>query len=115
MPSLLDPLPDEVQQIVGIVAEAYSLNGRWPVWQYVYQQAFREHDIDADAALLNQPQWQVPQRVTRYSAIRTVPAAAGKSLPDIEARTVLTAYGLFHSSEEAGHALLKAILKAIEI
>lgn len=115
MPSLLDPLPDEVQQIVGIVAKAYSLNGRWPAWQYVSQQAFREHDIDADAALLNQPQWQVPQRVTRYSAIRTVPAAAGNSLPDIEARTVLTASGLFHSSEEAGHTLLKAILKAIEI
>jgi hypothetical protein len=115
MPSLLDPLPDEVQQIVEIVAEAYGWNGKWPVWQFVAQQAYGKFGIDADAALLNQPQWQVPQWTTGYQAVRTVPAAAGNSLPDIEARTVLTAYGLLYASQEASQLLLKAILKAIEI
>ena len=97
MPSLLDPLPDEAQQLVDLVAEAYSWTGKWPVWQYVAQQAFGKHSLDADAALRNLPQWQWLAD-TGYRAVRTVPATAGNSSPTIEARTVLTVYGLFHSS-----------------
>jgi hypothetical protein len=53
MPSLLDPLPDEGQQLIEIVARAYGWTGTWPVWQYVAQQAFGKHGIDAEAALRN--------------------------------------------------------------
>ena len=88
--------------------------GKWPVWQWVAQQAFGKYGIDAEAALRSLPQWQGPG-VTSYQAVRTVPAAAGNSSPDIEARTVLTVYGLFHASRDEEHPLLRAFRKAVEI
>lgn len=113
MPSLLDPLSDEGQQLVNLVAQAYAWVGTWPVWQYVAQQAFEKHGIDAEAALRNLPQWQ--WRTMRYQALRTVPAVAGNSSPDIEARTVLTIHGLFHAPDGAHHPLVRGFLKAIEV
>jgi hypothetical protein len=74
MTSLLDPLPDEGQQLVDLVAHAYAMTGKWPVWQFVAQQAFGKYGIDAEAALRSLPQWQGPG-VTRYQAVLTVPAA----------------------------------------
>lgn len=115
MTSLLDPLPDEGQQLVDLVAHAYAMTaGKWPVWQWVAQQAFGKYGIDAEAALRSLPQWQGPG-VTSYQAVRTVPAAAGNSSPDIEARTVLTVHGLFHASRDEEHPLLRAFRKAVEI
>jgi hypothetical protein len=114
MPSLLDPLPDEGQQLVEIIARAYSWTGTWPVWQYVAQQAFGKHGIDADAALRNLPEWQRGVG-SGYQAIRTVPGAAGNSSPDIGARTALTIHGLFHASDDPHHPLVRAFLKAIEV
>jgi hypothetical protein len=114
MPSLLDPLPDEGQQLVDLVAKAYSWNGKWPVWQYVAQQAFGKHGIDADAALRNLPQWPWLAG-SGYRAVRTVPAAAGNSSPTVEARTVLTVYGLFHSANGSDHPLVHTFLKAIDV
>lgn len=115
MTSLLDPLPDEGQQLVDLVAHAYAMTaGKWPVWQWVAQQAFGKYGIDAEAALRSLPQWEGPG-VTSYQAVRTVPAAAGNSSPDIEARTVLTVHGLFHASRDEEHPLLRAFRKAVEI
>ena len=114
MLSLLDPLPDEGQQLVELVAQAYGWTGTWPVWQYVAQQAFGKHGIDAEAALRNLPRWQW-RAGTGYQAIRTVPAVAGNSSPDSEARTVLTICGLFHAPDGAHHPLVRGFLKAIEI
>lgn len=114
MPSLLDPLPDEGQQLVDLVAHVYNMTGTWPIWQYVVQQAFGKHGIDAEAARRNLPQWP-GVGVSSYLAVRTVPAAAGMSLPDIEARTVLTVHGLFQASPDNEHPLLRAFRKAVEI
>lgn len=33
--SLVDPLPDEGQLLVDLVAQTYGWTGTWPVWQYV--------------------------------------------------------------------------------
>jgi hypothetical protein len=49
MTSLLDPLPDEGQQLVDLVAHVYAMTGKWPVWQFVAQQAFGKYGIDAEA------------------------------------------------------------------
>jgi hypothetical protein len=114
MPSLLDPLPDEGQQLVNIVAKAYSWTGKWPVWQYVAQQAYGKHGIDAGAALRNLPHWPWLTG-SGYRAVRTVPSTAGNSSPDIEARTVLTVYGLFHSPGGSDHPLVHTFLKAIDV
>lgn len=114
MTSLLDPLPDEGQQLVDLVAHAYAMTGKWPVWQFVTQQAFGKYGMDAEAALHSLPQWQGPG-VTSYQAVRTVPAAAGNSSPDIEARTVLTVHGLFHASRDEEHPLVRAFRKAVEV
>jgi hypothetical protein len=114
MPTLLDPLPDEVQQLVDLVAQAYSQYGDWPIWQFVAQQSFEKYGIDAATALRNQPQWPVPQWMSGYQAIRFMPGLAGNSSPDLEARTVLTVYGLFHWNKEADHPLARAVLRAIE-
>jgi hypothetical protein len=115
MPSLLDPLPDDGQQLVNLVAMAYSWRGKWPVWQYVAQQAFGKHGVDAEAALRNLPQWQWRNGTLEYQAIRMVPAVAGNSSPDIEARTVLTIQGLFHAPDGAEHPLVRGFLKAIQV
>jgi hypothetical protein len=115
MPSLLDPLPEEAQQLVEIVAKTYNRNKVWPIWQYVTQQAFKRHGIDAEAALRSLPQWQGPQWFSGYQSIRMVPSAAGNSSPDIKARTVLTVHGLFHASNDGDHSLIRAFLKAIEM
>ena len=80
MPSLLDPLPDEGQQLVDGVAQAYAMTGTWPVWQFVAQHAFGKHGIDAEAALRNLPRWR-GVGVSSYQAVRTVPAVAGNSSP----------------------------------
>jgi hypothetical protein len=114
MAGLLDPLPEEGQQLVDVVARSFAMTGTWPVWQFVAQQAFGKHGVDAEAALRNLPRWQGPG-VTGYQAVRTVPAAAGNSSPDIEARTVLTVHGLFHASPDDEHPLLRAFRKAVEI
>jgi hypothetical protein len=114
MTSLLDPLPDEGQQLVDLVAQAYAMAGRWPVWQYVAQHAHGKYGIDAEAALRNLPQWP-GTGVSGYQAMRTVPAAAGNSSPDIEARTVLTVHGLFHVNRDEEHPLLHAFRQAVEI
>jgi hypothetical protein len=112
VPSLLDPLPDEGQQLVDLVAYAYSWTGTWPVWQYVAQQAFGKYGIDAEAALRDLPHWQWgPGR--RYQAVRTVPAVVGNASPDLEARAVLTVYGLCHASDSAEHPLVRAFLQAV--
>jgi hypothetical protein len=113
MPSLLDPLPEDVQQVVSLIADTYGWVGDWPIWQFVAQQAFGKYGIDAAAALRNQPQWPVPERISGYQAIR-IPSLAGNSSPDLEARTVLTVYGLFHARTEADHSLARAVLKTIE-
>jgi hypothetical protein len=66
------------------------------VWQYVAQQAFGKHGIDTEAVLRDLPRW--PWGVGRgYQAVRTVPTVAGNGAPEIEARTVLTVCGLYHS------------------
>jgi hypothetical protein len=114
MPSLLDPLPDEGQKLVDLVALAYGWTGTWPFWQYVRQQASGKYGIDAEAALRNLPQWQWGVG-NGYQAVRTVPASAGNASPDIEARTVLTVYGLFHASDGAEQPLIRAFLRAIEV
>jgi hypothetical protein len=114
MPSLLDPLPDEGQLLVDLVAKAYNWTGKWPVWQYVAQQASGKHGIDADSALRNLPQWPWLAG-SGYRAVRTVPAAAGNSSPTVGARTVLTVYGLFHSANGADHPLVRTFLKAIDV
>jgi len=99
MSSLLDPLPDETQQIVDLVVQAYGQYGDWPIWQFVAQQALVKHGIDAVAALRNQPQWPVPQWIGGYHAIRFMPGLPGNSSPDLDARTVVTMYGLFHGKK----------------
>lgn len=114
MPSLLDPLPDEGQQLVDLVAHVYNMTGTWPVWQFVVQRAYRKHRIDADDALRNLPQWP-GIGVSEYRALRTVPAAAGNSSPALEARTVLTIYGLFHAHCNEEHPLVHAFRKAVEV
>jgi hypothetical protein len=114
MPSLLDPLPDETQQIVELVVQAYGQLGDWPIWQFVAQQALVKHGIDAAAAVRNQPHWPVRQWIGGYQAIRFMPGIAGNSSPDLPARTVVTVYGLFHRSKGADHPLARAVLKAIE-
>ena len=114
MPSLLDPLPVETQQIVDLVVQAYGQYGDWPIWRFVAQQALVKHGIDAVAAVRNQPEWPVPQSIGGYHAIRFMPGLAGNSSPDLEARTVVTVYGLFHRSKGADHPLARAVLAAIE-
>lgn len=112
--SLVDPLPDEGQLLVDLVAQTYGWTGVWPVWQYVAQQAFGKYGIDAEAVLRDLPQW--PWGAGRgYQAVRTVPAAAGNAAPDIEARTVLTVYGLCHAPDGADHPLVRAFLRAVEV
>jgi hypothetical protein len=114
MTSLLDPLPDEGQQLVDLVAHAYVMTGKWPVWQFIAHQAFGKHGMDAEAALRSLPQWPGPG-VTSYQAVRTAPAVAGNSSPDIEARTVLTVHGLFHASPVEEHPLVRVFRKAVEV
>jgi hypothetical protein len=115
MPSVLDPLPEEGQQLVNLVAETYSWSGIWPVWQYVAQQAFAKHGIEAEATMRSLPQWRWPQWTKAYQAVRTVPAAAGNSAPDVEARTVLTVHGLYHAPKGTAHPWARAFLKALEL
>jgi hypothetical protein len=76
--------------------------GRWPVWQWVAQQAFGKYGIDAEAALRNLPRWLGAVGVISYQAVRTVPAAPGNSSPGIEARIALTVHGLFHERRDEG-------------
>jgi len=57
MLSLVDPLPDEGKLLVDLVAQTYGWTGTWLVWQYVAQQAFGKHGIDAEAVLRDLPQW----------------------------------------------------------
>jgi hypothetical protein len=78
------------------------------------QQAYGKHRIDADAALRNLPQWP-GIGVGEYRALRTVPAAAGNSSPALEARTVLTIYGLFHAHRNEEHPLVHAFRKAVKV
>ena len=112
--SLVDPLPDESQLLVDLVAQTYGWTGAWPVWQYVAQQAFGKYGIDAEAVLRDLPQW--PWGAGHgYRAVRTVPAAAGNTAPDIEARAVLTVYGLCHARDAADHPLVRAFLRAVEV
>ncbi len=110
--SLVDPLPDESPLLVDLVAQTYGWTGAWPVWQYVAQQAFGKYGIDAEAVLRDLPQW--PWGVGHgYRAVRTIPAAAGNAAPDIEARTVLTVYGLCYARDAADHPLVRAVLRDI--
>jgi hypothetical protein len=91
MTSLLDPLPDEGQQLVDVVARAYVMTGKWPVWQYVAQQVFGKHGVDAEAALRKPPRtggrlrrylWsrQQPKR-SRVSRRRFRPTQTGLPVP----------------------------------
>ncbi len=110
----MNPLPDEGQLLVDLVAQTYGWTGTWPVWQYVAQQAFGKLGIDAEAVLRDLPQW--PWGAGHgYRAVRTVPAVAGNAAPDIEARTVLTVYGLCHARDGADHPLVRAFLRAVEV
>lgn len=77
MTSLLDPLPDDGQQLVDLVAHVYTMTGKWPVWQFVAQQAFGKYGINAEAALRGLPQWQGPG-VTWYQAVPDGPCCGGK-------------------------------------
>jgi hypothetical protein len=103
------------QQLVDLVAETYSWSGTWPVWQYVAQQAYVQHGIDAEAAMRNLPRWRWPQWTSAYQGVRTVPAVAGNSAPETEARTVLTIHGLYHASKGTTHPWTRAFLKAVDI
>ena len=114
MPSLLDPLPEEGQQLVEFVGRTYAQFGGWPVWQFVAQQMWEKHDVDAEAALRDLPRWPWGSGAG-YRAIRTVPASAGGATPDADARAVLTIYGLFHTPDAGNHPLIDVFLKAIEI
>lgn len=114
MPRLLDPLPEEGQLLVNFIVHTYNWTSAWPVWQFVVQQMWEKHDIDAEAALRDLPQWPSGHG-PGYRAVRMVPAEAGGSSPDIDARAVLTIYGLFHTSDGGNHPLIDFFLKAIEI
>ena len=119
MPSLLDPLPDEGQHLVDLIGHTYAQFGCWPVWQYVVQQAYEKYEIDADDALRGLPRWQWGHGAG-YGAARRVPAAAGNAVPDIEARAVVTVYGLYHCrvavvKDTMFHVVLKAVQLGAEL
>jgi hypothetical protein len=61
--SLLDPLPGDVLRFLRITADGYAAaGGQWPCWQWVRQELWTRHDLDAEEILLGMPAWEYDYR-----------------------------------------------------
>jgi hypothetical protein len=64
--SLLDPLPDDALRFLRVIADGYAAaGGCWPCWQWVRQQLWNQHGLDAEQILGGLPTWEYDYRPAR--------------------------------------------------
>jgi hypothetical protein len=88
MASLLDPLPDDVLRLLRVAADGYAAAGsRWPCWQWVRQQLWTEHGLDAEEILGGVPTWTYEYRPVRLGY-------RGRPVPEIADEVPLSIHGM---------------------
>lgn len=90
--SLLDPLPDDVLGFLRVAADGYAAaGGRWPCWQWVRQELWTRHELDAEEILSGMPTWEYDYRPVRAGH-------RGQPVPKIADEVPLTIHGMAYVS-----------------
>lgn len=88
MPSLLDPLPDNTLSFLRVVADGFAAaSGSWPCWQWVSQQMWTVHGLDAEQILGGMPTWEHDYRPVRIGY-------RGQPIPKIADEVPLSIHGM---------------------
>ena len=88
MASLLDPLPDDALSLLRVITDGYAAaGGCWPCWQWVRQQLWTGHDLDAEQILGGLPTWKYDYRPARLGY-------RGQPVPDIGDEVPLSIHGM---------------------
>jgi hypothetical protein len=109
MPSLLDPLPDDMLRFLRTAADGYAAaDSRWPCWQWVRQQLWTEHGLDAEEILGGMPTWEHDYRLVRLGY-------RGHPIPKITDDVPLSIHGMAYvgAAVPAVQQLVSAFLAAL--
>jgi hypothetical protein len=109
MASFLDPLPDDLLRLVRVAADGYAAaDGRWPYWQWVRQQLWTGHGLDAEEILGGMPTWEYDYRPVRLGY-------RGQPVPKITDEVPLSIHGLAYVCPAvlAAQQLVDAFLAAL--
>lgn len=110
MASLLDPLPDEMLYLLCVVADGYAAGSNWPYWQWVRQELWARHGLDAQETLQGMPTWEYDYRPVRLGY-------RGQPFPKITDEVPLSIHGMSYVSPAvpAVQQLVDAFLAALRI
>ena len=109
MPSLLDPLPEDALSFLRVAADGFAAaRGCWPCWQWVRQQLWNRHDLDAELILGGLPTWEYDYRPARLGY-------RGQPIPKITDEVPLSIHGMAYVSPAvpAVGQLVDAFLSAL--
>lgn len=88
MASLLDPLPDNALSFLRVTADGFAAaGGCWPYWQWVRQQLWTRHGLDAEQILGSMPTWEYDYRPVRLGY-------RGQPIPKIADEAPLSIHGM---------------------
>jgi hypothetical protein len=109
MASLLDPLPDDTIRFLRVAADGYAAaQGSWPCWQWVRQQLWTQHQLDAEEILRGIPTWEHDYRPVRLGY-------RGHPIPNIADQVPLSIHGMayVYGAVPAVGQLVSAFLAAL--
>ena len=110
MASLLDPLPDDMLYLLRVAADGYAAaGGSWPCWQWVRQQLWIQHGLDAEEILGGLPTWEYDYRPVRLGY-------RGQPVPKIADEVPLSIHGMSYVCSAAlpVQRLVDAFLAALK-
>jgi hypothetical protein len=88
MASLLDPLPEDTIRLLRVTADGYAASGgHWPCWQWVRQQLWTQHGLDAQEILGGMPTWEYDYRPVRLGY-------RGQPVPKVADEVPLSIHGM---------------------
>ena len=88
MAGLLDELPDDTISFLRVIADGFAAaGGCWPCWQWVRQELWNRHGLDAEQILAGLPTWEYDYRPVRLGY-------RGKPVPEIADQVPLTIHGM---------------------
>jgi len=109
MASLLDPLPDDAIRFLRVTADGYAAaGGQWPCWQWVRQELWTRHGLDAEEILRGMPTWE-------YDYRPVLAGHRGQPVPKIADEVPLSIHGMSYVSPAVAaiQRLVDAFLAAL--